>query len=838
MSERKRKQQMARELEDAGRQIADLRSRLSREQGGEVSLQSAVEKLHLCARVVDNSPDLISVVDRREVYHVANPSYTRVHGRPAEEIVGHSVQEIHTPEDYRNLVHPNLQRCFAGESVHYQAWFSYAAAGRCYMDVHYYPLRQDDQVEYAVVLARDITEQRQAETRLAVAKAELEAVFQALPDLYFRLDSQGTYLDVKAGRTADLYAPREELLGRRVRDVLPPEAARRVEEATRQVLDTNSSVLTEYSLVLPRGEQIFEARVLPLFDEQVVAVVRNVTDRKRAEEERERLLAREQAARDEAETTRAEAESRARQLETIMEAVPDGVIVVDRQGNVVAVNSATMDLLGISDRREAMRPAAEYTRFLEVFRLDGRPYPPEGWAVLRALRGERVGPDEAWVRPRDGRERLLQCTAGPVVDERGETVQAVVVVRDVTQERRRERHREVLSRVGQALSTELDLDKVLDTVAEQTLQLLKADLVVVHLADWERRELALVGYRDSQELAEELRCIPFDSPAIPARAFDTGQLQVVEETSQVAPELSILHFLAVAGGARSLLCLPMKAVGRPVGTILAATRSPRHFTQDELEIVARVADLFGMAIENARLYRESRVRAEELQEERRRREEFTSVVAHELRGPLTVLLGNIQILRRLEGLSPERRGKALQSMEEQVHRLERMVHDLLDFSRLQAGRFPIEPVYMELVAVAREVVEGQQATTKRHRLILEAPDGPVKGNWDRDRVAQALTNLVSNAIKYSPEGGEVGVVVRRVDGQACVSVIDYGIGIAREDIPLLFQPYSRLYRRGQAKGTGLGLYITRGIVEAHGGRIWVDSELGKGSTFTFTLPIA
>jgi signal transduction histidine kinase len=123
---------------------------------------------------------------------------------------------------------------------------------------------------------------------------------------------------------------------------------------------------------------------------------------------------------------------------------------------------------------------------------------------------------------------------------------------------------------------------------------------------------------------------------------------------------------------------------------------------------------------------------------------------------------------------------------------------------------------VDLVAVARQTVEELQPTTTRHSLTLVAPSDAMVGQWDPGRVAQALTNLLSNAIKYSPDGGEVEVVLSHLDGEVEVSVSDRGIGIAQEDLPLLFQPYSRLYRERRAKGVGLGLYIVKGIVEAHG----------------------
>jgi signal transduction histidine kinase len=144
---------------------------------------------------------------------------------------------------------------------------------------------------------------------------------------------------------------------------------------------------------------------------------------------------------------------------------------------------------------------------------------------------------------------------------------------------------------------------------------------------------------------------------------------------------------------------------------------------------------------------------------------------------------------------------------------------------------------MDLVALARQVVESRQVTTAQHHILLEAPER-VEGTWDAARLEQAMDNLVGNAIKYSPNGGQVRVRIERQDSQGLVSVSDQGLGMRPKELPQLFQLFSRLESAGTIEGSGLGLYIVRGIVEAHGGRIWAESAgPGQGSTFYLTLPL-
>lgn len=240
--------------------------------------------------------------------------------------------------------------------------------------------------------------------------------------------------------------------------------------------------------------------------------------------------------------------------------------------------------------------------------------------------------------------------------------------------------------------------------------------------------------------------------------------------------------------------------------------------------------------ERERLRQEAITARQELEETHRRREEFTSMVVHEFHNPLSVIVGYGQMAHREaqedKGIGPQ----VIDKMLGQATRLKRLVEDLSDVSLIEAGKFQILKTRCDLTETTRDVVEQQQSTTARH-VIISAAQKPILGNWDCERLSQALSNLINNAIKYSPDGGEINVRLAETGKEVTVSVSDQGIGIVPEDIPQLFQPFSKLYREQRIKGTGLGLYITKAIVEAHGGRIWVESEIGKGSTFYFSLPI-
>jgi signal transduction histidine kinase len=255
-------------------------------------------------------------------------------------------------------------------------------------------------------------------------------------------------------------------------------------------------------------------------------------------------------------------------------------------------------------------------------------------------------------------------------------------------------------------------------------------------------------------------------------------------------------------------------------------------------IIGRVWSYRDVTVERrAQAERERLLR--EAQEAIRVRDDFLSIASHELKTPLTPLKLHLQVLKQRvvseRPVSSQHVDKALA----QVARLSGLINDLLDTSRIQAGRLEIKHEPLSLRELTREVLADLRPVSAEHSLEYEEPDEPLVIEGDRGRLAQVLVNLLENALKYSPTGGSIRVRVERDGAQALVSVADAGIGIPPDQKEHLFE---RFFRARNAPisgfgGLGLGLYICRDIVERHGGRIWVESEAGQGSTFRFTLPV-
>ncbi len=245
---------------------------------------------------------------------------------------------------------------------------------------------------------------------------------------------------------------------------------------------------------------------------------------------------------------------------------------------------------------------------------------------------------------------------------------------------------------------------------------------------------------------------------------------------------------------------------------------------------------------------ELRLRVEQLKELDRLKSQFMSIASHELKTPITSMSGFLQITlrrikRRIESARPqsidEQRGllEQLEIVQRQTAKLARLVDELLDVSRIQSGRIEFSVSEVDLVALAGEVAERMRLTSAEHKLRVQS-EGSVMVEADRDHLEQVLNNLVGNAIKYSPSGGAVELRVRSSDGTALISVRDHGIGIPPEELQAVFGLFYRSpdRRARDVGGMGLGLFISKQIVDRHGGRIWADSQAGQGTTFTVELP--
>ena len=444
------------------------------------------------------------------------------------------------------------------------------------------------------------------------------------------------------------------------------------------------------------------------------------------------------------------------------------------------------------------------------------------------------------LRRADGSYAEVLSRGVPVLDDDGTVLEWLGTCIDLTEHKRADGQAQLLSEAGRILGSTLEADATVAAIAHLAVPRL-ADLCAVHLRepDGSIRLLALAGLDPQAERAaiESAGRHPVD----PAHAHGVAAVLRSGKTewerslpdSLLVDRADSAGHLAELRAARMLsyIAVPLCARGQMLGamTVVTTAQSGRRYDALDVRTAEELAERVAAALDNAALYRRE-------QEAVRARDDFLSIASHELRTPLTPLRLQTQVLRRLvaQGGTParEKLSASLDTLDRQTDRLGRLVSDLLDVSRITVGRLTLHRESLDLADVARELVE-RYAAASRSRIELRTQTAP--GSWDRTRLEQVVTNLLANAIKYG-DGKPIDVVVEPRDGGGAFIVRDRGIGIAPQDADRIFGRFERAISATAYGGLGLGLYIARQIVAAHGGRISVESTPGEGATFTVVLP--
>lgn len=615
---------------------------ITKRKRAEEELRSANEALRIYARVTENSPDLISVVDRQYIYRMVNPSYTRMHALPADKIVGHSVGQIHGEDVFQSLIRPNLDRCFAGQPVVYEAWFTYAGVGPRYAEVHYYPLFNNEQVEYAVVVVRDITERKRAETE----RERMIAILETTPDFVGIADAGGhvLYLNGAARRMLGI-GEGQSISGRRVSDNHPRWATELIlgeafpTAAREGCWMGQTAVLNCYGREIPVSMVIL-AHAGPKGTVEVFSTIsRDITESLRAHQERERILA---------------------ELDVTISSIADAVLILGPGGRIIRVNPASENILG-STMQDRDLPVSSLPALVSAETAEGKPFPGEALPPLRALRGETVRGVVMIIHRPPGGTIWTSVSAAPICLPDGQLLGSVAIFTDIT----------------------------------------------------------------------------------------------------------ALH---------------------------------------------------------------------EFQEQH---EDLLRAVSHDLRMPLTIIQVQVQLLQRLLERADfdDRARRSTEAITTGAQRMNAMIQDLVDAARLEARQLPLEKRPLHFDSFITDLLERAKGVLEPGRVRLEIPEGLPPVEADPSRLERILLNLLGNALQYSAPGTEVLVRAVRTNQELTVSVSDTGAGISPEDLQHLFERFYRAKGARKGEGLGLGLYITRMLVEAHGGRISVESEPEKGSTFHFSLPL-
>jgi signal transduction histidine kinase len=405
-----------------------------------------------------------------------------------------------------------------------------------------------------------------------------------------------------------------------------------------------------------------------------------------------------------------------------------------------------------------------------------------------------------------------------------------------------------LGEVGRALSSTLDLEAVLQTVVRRANELAGTASCLVWEYDELREEFRLRASHYADEHDAAILPAPGGVTTVPRGRGVTTRVMELRHAVQI-PDIVVegayespVRDALIDAGHRALLGVPLLSEDEVIGVLAVTSKTPGEFATESVRLLSTFATQSALAIQNARLFHEIADKGRQLEAASRHKSEFLANMSHELRTPLNAILGFSEVLaERMFGEVNEKQAEYLQDILSSGRHLLSLINDILDLSKVEAGRLELELGRFHLPTALDNVLTLVRGRATRHGITLTQTVDERLGDIvaDERKVKQILVNLLSNAVKFTPEGGRVGLTATVAADGVTIAVTDTGVGIAPEDQAAIFEEFRQvgLDDARRQEGTGLGLTLAKKFVELHGGRIWLQSQVGQGSTFSFTLPV-
>ena len=789
--------------------------------------ESARERMQMFASLAENSSDFIGIAgpDGRPLW--INPAGRRMVGLSADA----AIEETTIPDYYLPAEREFVNDVIVKAMVEQGRWsgetyFKHWVTGEPIpVSDDHFVIRDPNgtRVLGFGTVTRDISEERSFRDLMQESEERFRLTIDEAPIGMALVALEGRFVRVNRRMCEIVGYSAEELETRTFQDITHPDdveadaasAGRlargeipRYEVEKRYIRKDGSVVTIMLSASILRGDD-----GAPRY---FIAQIQDITDRKRAEAALRFSEAR---------------------FSGIVSISADAIISVDDEQRITLFNQGAQSIFGYA-------PAEVMGQSLDMLipeRLRARHHEEVARFAAGPVMARRMGqrPPQIMGRRKSGEEFPADAAISKLEVD-GRTI-LTVALRDVTELRRAEREQKLLAEAGAVLSSSLDYERALSDVGQ---------LVVRDLADWcivdllepdgrPKRLFVASGDPAQAPLCREWETLPLDRarPHLVEHVLELKQPIVVERVArdgldpfaQSAEHLRLIRAL----DARSFLAVPLVIHDQIFGALsLVSSRASRRYGADELRLAQALALRAALAVQNGRLY-EQAIRATQS------RDEVLGVVAHDLRNPLSLILMQSQLLRRAEGEHERRNRRPMELIERSARRMNRLIRDLLDVSAIEAKHLGLERSRVSTERLLIDAVETQRALAAAGSLALRTEIRmPLPEVWaDPHRMQQVLENLIGNAAKFTPPGGEIVVGALPRDGEVMFWVADTGAGISAENVPHVFDRFWQV-RTGERRGAGLGLQISRGIVEAHGGRIWVESAAGRGTTVFFTVPQA
>lgn len=773
--------------------------------------------LHTKDGVVILEPELREGHKTRRITY-SNPAFSRMTGYAPEELLLTETLRMIGPETdpaeiQRMRDALRRQVPFQGELLTYRK-----DGSTFWTESTLVPVKDEEgQLSHWVSVVREVTERKRSEesmlrlareeaarTEAEAARARIEAILESITDAFFALDREQRFTFVNRRAAEVMQRPREQLLGRRLEEVIPEDGASGLVRGVRRVLAGHGA--SECELYLTSLNAWFECHSSPSAEGASV-YLREVTARKHAEEARRRLA-------------------------SIIESTPDFVGSTDAQGHGLYLNRAGRHMLGMTEEQDASDWSIASAQPI--------------WAARRLLvegvptaLHEGVWTGETALFTPDGRELPVSQVLLAHHDEAGRLEMLSTIIRDISDRKRIEEAQQFLSESSRVLVAALEYEATLWSLARLVVPRL-ADSCMVGMVVGDEVQVVAIAHRDPamEPRMEQLGSLPLSKESVVGvhSVLRTGEPELIPEVTEAwlrAASRDEEAFSIVRNmGLRSMMIVPLVARGRTLGVVSFAynVESGRRYGPADLTLAEGLAARAALAIDNARLYRES-------QEATRARDEVLAVVSHDLRNPLNVIgLGASYLLKHLP---PDAEAASWRKQAELIRRsAERAVHliqDLLEVAKLEAGRLVVERKPEAVGRLLDDVIELHRPLAEARGLRLEREEEPGLPPVlvDRGRVLQVFSNLIGNALQHGAPETPVNVTIDGEDPRVVTVRISNEGAIPAERLTTLFEPFQSIGSQG---GLGLGLYIAKQFVQAHGGDVAARAEPAQHTTFEFSIP--
>jgi PAS domain S-box-containing protein len=516
----------------------------------------------------------------------------------------------------------------------------------------------------------------------------------------------------------------------------------------------------------------------------------------------------------------------------LFETAHDGIVVVNQAGTIQLVNPKVASMFGylaeelIGREIEVLIPESYREKHVDA----------RSEYVLSPIARPMGANLDLYGLRKDGSQFPVDISLSPYKSPGG-TLTVTAIIRDITERKNKEIQQRFLAKLSETLVQSMQYERTLEELSRIVVPFL-ADWSVVDIFDEKFGAKRIAVIHSDSNKAEYVSDLKSRSPSASRLGNNLMNIRaglpiLVKEVdwNEVSKKLHPSHAQTIRNlGVQSYMIIPLRARGRTFGTLsLVSTHSV--FSSKDLAFAEEVGQRAALAADNARLY-------EEAQRAIQSREDTIAIVSHDLKNPLsTICLGTQLLQQNFSSFLPDHCKSILTNVYRSATQANRLIHDLLDFTKIESGNFKVEMIRAELGDVIQDALAQNRflASQKKIYLTVEIYPNPCFVVIDPFRINQVISNLVGNAVKFTHPGGHVSVFAHMGERELFLSVQDNGPGIPPSVLPFLFDRYYQP-ESSKRQGTGLGLYISKGIVEAHGGEISVKSELGKGSCFSFHLP--